>query len=144
MGRTNIVLGRSYSERYRNKTGFLSDFGVKVAAAGFAAVLTFFAVKEYRKDPYVRHTACEYTVQHGDSLTSILHSEGLRGSELDAAVRDVCIENYDNMMQGDTHPQPVFPRTGDPDCSMMMPGGKINVPDYDGDGEINRQKCRFQ
>jgi hypothetical protein len=126
----------------RSKAGFFTDFSMKIAAGLTAIAIGVVAVKSYYSDPYNNHTVCEYQTESGDSLTNILRSEGLSGSELDEAVGNVCEENYDRTMPDDPL-KPVFPRyIGNSQCDIMMDRAKIAVPDYDGDGFINGQECK--
>ncbi|MBN1544292.1 hypothetical protein JW898_02405 [Candidatus Woesearchaeota archaeon] len=105
-----------------------------VAGAIAAELLTAYDTQ----NPLDRYTPCTYTIQKGDTLTSICRSEGFTGNDLQHCIDQLCRDNRHNQMPDRV--TPVFdPLAGE--CSSMKAGGNIIFVDRNGDGKVNGQEC---
>ena len=136
MSYVNMPLG----EGRRNHTSSRVENAVLAIAA--CAALYLLGNKACEEDPYANHKACAVKVEPGDSLTSILEQEGLRGEELRETVDAVCRENSERLMPGGKYNMPAFVLgEGSDDCSIMMANAIITVPDINNDRKANGHRC---
>jgi hypothetical protein len=118
---------------------------VKNAALALGAIaVLYFGANSLFGDQYDRHRQCVHRVKSGETLDSIAAGEGLNGQARVKFVQHVCGENEDRAMPDGKYPAPVFyiGEGPDSDCSNMMAGGEIIVPDMNDDGKVGGHTCR--